>query len=197
MLEVRDLRIHLQTDDGTVRAVDGVSFSLDRGRTLGIVGESGSGKSVTSMGIMGLHHGTNAEITGEILLDGENLVAANPGRVRELRGSKMAMIFQDPLSSLHPYYTVGAQIIEAYRVHNDVSNQATRQHAIDRLRRDRLPTPKTRIDDYPHQFSGGMRQRAVIAMALGCDPEPRISDQHTPALDATSQSQILDRINDL
>ena len=115
MLEVRDLRIHFQTDDGLVRAVDGVSFTLDRGRTLGIVGESGSGKSVTSMGIMGLHQGTKAEITGEIRLDGEDLVTADPGRVRELRGSKMAMIFQDPLSSLHPYYTVGAQIIEAYR----------------------------------------------------------------------------------
>jgi len=129
MLEVRDLRIHFQTDDGTVRAVDGVSFSLERGRTLGIVGESGSGKSVTSMGIMGLHHGTKAEITGQILLDGENLVEATPARVRELRGSKMAMIFQDPLSSLHPYYTIGAQIIEAYRIHNDVSKQAARCQA--------------------------------------------------------------------
>ena len=197
MLEVRDLRIHFQTDDGTVRAVDGVSFSLERGRTLGIVGESGSGKSVTSMGIMGLHHGTNAEITGEILLDGENLVAANPGRVRELRGSKMAMIFQDPLSSLHPYYTVGAQIIEAYRIHNDVSKQAARQHAIDLLGRVGIPTPKTRVDDYPHQFSGGMRQRAMIAMALSCDPELLIADEPTTALDVTVQAQILDLINDL
>jgi len=197
MLEVRDLRIHFQTDDGTVRAVDGISFSLDRGRTLGIVGESGSGKSVTSMGILGLHHGTKAEITGEILLDGENLVAANPNRVRELRGSKMAMIFQDPLSSLHPYYTVGAQIIEAYRIHNDVSKQAARQHAIDLLGRVGIPTPKTRIDDYPHQFSGGMRQRAMIAMALSCDPELLIADEPTTALDVTVQAQILDLINDL
>src|SRR5260370_21290159 len=197
MLEVRDLRIHLQTDDGTVRAVDGVSFSLDRRRTLGIVGESGSGKSVTSIGIMGLHHGANAEITGETLRDGENLVAANPGRVRELRGSKMAMIFQDPLSSLHPYYTVGAQIIEAYRVHNDVSKQAARQHAIDLLGRVGIPTPKTRVDDYPHQFSGGMRQRAMIAMALSCDPELLIADEPTTALDVTVQAQILDLINDL
>ncbi len=197
MLEVRDLRIHFQTDDGTVRAVDGLSFSLDRGRTLGIVGESGSGKSVTSMGILGLHQGTKAEITGEILLDGENLVAANAGRVRELRGSKMAMIFQDPLSSLHPYYTVGAQIIEAYRIHNDVSKQAARQHAIDLLGRVGIPTPKTRVDDYPHQFSGGMRQRAMIAMALSCDPELLIADEPTTALDVTVQAQILDLINDL
>jgi peptide/nickel transport system ATP-binding protein len=197
MLEVRDLRIHFQTDDGTVRAVDGVSFSLERGRTLGIVGESGSGKSVTSMGILGLHHGTRAEITGEILLDGENLVGASPVRVRELRGSKMAMIFQDPLSSLHPYYTVGAQIIEAYRIHNDVSKQAARQHAIDLLGRVGIPTPKTRVDDYPHQFSGGMRQRAMIAMALSCDPELLIADEPTTALDVTVQAQILDLISDL
>src|SRR5260370_26856604 len=131
MLEVRDLRIDFQTDDGLVRAVDGISFTLDRGRTLGIVGESGSGKSVTSMGIMGLHHGTKAEITGEIRLDGEDLVTASPGRVRELRGSNMAMIFQDPLSSLHPYYTGGNQLIEASQVHNKGSKQGARRHAID------------------------------------------------------------------
>jgi peptide/nickel transport system ATP-binding protein len=197
MLEVSDLRIHFHTDDGTVRAVDGVSFSLERGRTLGIVGESGSGKSVTSMGIMGLHHGTKAEITGEILLDGENLVEATPVRVRELRGSKMAMIFQDPLSSLHPYYTIGAQIIEAYRIHNDVSKRAARQHAIDLLGRVGIPQPATRVDDYSHQFSGGMRQRAMIAMALSCDPELLIADEPTTALDVTVQAQILDLIHDL
>ena len=161
------------------------------------MGESGSGKSVTSMGIMGLHHGTKAEITGEILLDGENLVEATPARVRELRGSKMAMIFQDPLSSLHPYYTIGAQIIEAYRIHNDVSKQAARQHAIDLLGRVGIPQPATRVDDYPHQFSGGMRQRAMIAMALSCDPELLIADEPTTALDVTVQAQILDLINDL
>jgi peptide/nickel transport system ATP-binding protein len=197
MLEVRDLRIHFHTDDGTVRAVDDVSFSLERGRTLGIVGESGSGKSVTSMGIMGLHQGTKADISGQILLDGENLVAATPARVRELRGAKMAMIFQDPLSSLHPYYTVGAQIVEAYRIHNDVSKQAARQHAIDLLGRVGIPQPATRVDDYPHQFSGGMRQRAMIAMALSCDPELLIADEPTTALDVTVQAQILDLINDL
>src|SRR5437588_10084080 len=118
LLEVEDLQIHFPTQDGLVKAVDGVSFSVERGRTLGIVGESGSGKSVTSLGIMGLHHGSRAQITGHIRLDGEDVVAASPARVRELRGSKMAMIFQDPLSALHPYYTIGNQILEAYRVHH-------------------------------------------------------------------------------
>ena len=197
LLEVEDLRIHFRTDDGLVRAVDGISFDLERGRTLGIVGESGSGKSVTSLGIMGLHQGTKAEITGHIRLDGEDLVTATPTRVRELRGSKMAMIFQDPLSSLHPYYTVGNQIIEAYRVHNQVSKQVARKHAIDLLGRVGIPTPQSRVDDYPHQFSGGMRQRAMIAMALSCDPELLIADEPTTALDVTVQAQILDLISDL
>jgi peptide/nickel transport system ATP-binding protein len=197
LLEVDDLRIHFRTDDGLVRAVDGISFELERGRTLGIVGESGSGKSVTSMGIMGLHQGTKAQITGHIRLDGEDLVTATPNRVRELRGSKMAMIFQDPLSSLHPYYTVGNQIIEGYRVHNKVSKQVARKHAIDLLGRVGIPTPETRVDDYPHQFSGGMRQRAMIAMALSCDPELLIADEPTTALDVTVQAQILDLISTL
>src|SRR5215472_11038821 len=197
LLEVSDLRNHFQTDDGLVKSVDGVSFVLERGRTLGIVGESGSGKSVTSLGIMGLHQGTKAKITGHIRLDGEDLVTATPGRVRELRGSKMAMIFQDPLSSLHPYYTVGDQIIEAYRIHNKVTKQAARQHAIELLNRVGIPTPQTRVDDYPHQFSGGMRQRVMIAMALSCDPELLIADEPTTALDVTVQAQILDLIASL
>ncbi|HTT51163.1 MAG TPA: ABC transporter ATP-binding protein [Streptosporangiaceae bacterium] len=197
LLDVRDLRIHFPTDDGLVRAVDGVSFTLERGRTLGIVGESGSGKSVTSLGIMGLHQGTRAQISGHIKLDGEELVGAPAARVRELRGSKMAMIFQDPLSSLHPYYTVGAQIAEAYLVHNKVGKQVARKHAIDMLGRVGIPQPATRVDDYPHQFSGGMRQRAMIAMALSCDPELLIADEPTTALDVTVQAQILDLIWDL
>ena len=197
LLEVSDLHIQFPTDDGLVRAVDGVTFTLERGRTLGIVGESGSGKSVTSLGIMGLHHGSRAQITGHIRLDGEDLVTASPGRVRELRGLKMAMIFQDPLSSMHPFYTVGNQIIEAYRIHNDVSKKAPRQHAIDLLGRVGIPTPKTRVDDYPHQFSGGMRQRAMIAMALSCDPGLLIADEPTTALDVTVQAQILDLISSL
>jgi peptide/nickel transport system ATP-binding protein len=197
LLEVSDLHIQFPTDDGLVRAVDGVSFTLERGRTLGIVGESGSGKSVTSMGIMGLHQGTRAQISGHIKLDGEELVGAPAARVRELRGSKMAMIFQDPLSALHPYFTVGAQIAEAYLVHNKVSKQVARKHAIDMLGRVGIPQPVTRADDYPHQFSGGMRQRAMIAMALSCDPELLIADEPTTALDVTVQAQILDLIWDL
>ncbi len=197
LLEVEDLRIHFPTQDGLVRAVDGVSFTLARGQTLGIVGESGSGKSVTSLGIMGLHQGSHAQISGHIRLDGEDLVTASPGRVRELRGSKMAMIFQDPLSALHPYFTVGSQIVEAYRIHNDVSKQAARQHAIDLLGRVGIPQPSVRVDDYPHQFSGGMRQRAMIAMSLSCDPGLLIADEPTTALDVTVQAQILDLISDL
>jgi peptide/nickel transport system ATP-binding protein len=197
LLEVRDLRISFPTDDGVVKAVDGLSFALDRGKTLGIVGESGSGKSVTSLGILGLHHNSRAEISGEILLDGEDLIGASQERVRSLRGSKMAMIFQDPLSSLHPYFTVGSQISEAYLIHNKVGKKAARQHTIDMLDRVGIPQPSARFDDYPHQFSGGMRQRAMIAMALSCDPELLIADEPTTALDVTVQAQILDLISDL
>jgi peptide/nickel transport system ATP-binding protein len=196
-LEVRDLKIHFPTDDGLVKAVDGLSFSLDRRRTLGIVGESGSGKSVTSLGILGLHKGGTARISGEVWLDGDELVAASPDSVRRLRGRKMAMIFQDPLSAMHPYYTVGAQIVEAYRIHNNVSKQVARKRAIDLLGRVGIPEPSRRVDDYPHQFSGGMRQRAMIAMALSCDPALLIADEPTTALDVTVQAQILDLIRDL
>ena len=197
LLDVRDLRVHFPTDDGLVKAVDGLSFRLDRGHALGIVGESGSGKSVTSLGILGLHHGTRARITGEIWLDGKELVAADPARIRQLRGNKMAMIFQDPLTSLHPYYTVGNQIIEAYRIHVDATKKQARQHAIDLLGRVGIPQPAQRVDDYPHQFSGGMRQRAMIAMALCCDPSLLIADEPTTALDVTVQAEILDLIRDL
>ena len=207
MLEVRDLRVQFRTDDGLVKAVDGLSFDLERGRTLGIVGESGSGKSVTSLAIMGLHRSSGGkggaaknsgtQITGQIRLDGEDLVSSSAERVRQLRGSKMAMIFQDPLSALHPYYSVGAQISEAYRVHNKVSKQVARKRAIDLLGRVGIPQPSVRVDDFPHQFSGGMRQRAMIAMALSCDPELLIADEPTTALDVTVQAQILDLIVDL
>jgi peptide/nickel transport system ATP-binding protein len=197
MLHVEDLRIHFPTDDGLVKAVDGISFTLDRGKTLGIVGESGSGKSVTSLGILGLHHGGNATIDGKIWLDGEELIGASRARVRAMRGSKMAMIFQDPLSSLHPFFTVGAQIAEAYLVHNNVTKKDARAHAIDMLGRVGIPNPGTRVDDYPHQFSGGMRQRVMIAMSLSCNPELLIADEPTTALDVTVQAQILDLISDL
>jgi peptide/nickel transport system ATP-binding protein len=196
-LQVQDLRVHFPTDDGVVKSVDGLSFSLERGQTLGIVGESGSGKSVTSLSIMGLHPPGTAEISGQVELDGDKLVGASAEHVRQLRGKKMAMIFQDPLSAMHPYYSVGHQIIEAYRVHNDVSKSVARKHAIDMLDRVGIPQPTSRVDDYPHQFSGGMRQRAMIAMALSCDPELLIADEPTTALDVTVQAQILDLIRDL
>ena len=196
-LRVKDLRVHFPTDDGVVKSVDGLSFSLERGQTLGIVGESGSGKSVTSLSIMGLHAAGTAEISGQVVLDGDNLVSASAEHVRQLRGKNMAMIFQDPLSAMHPYYTVGHQIIEAYRVHNNVSKQVARKHAIDMLGRVGIPQPASRVDEYPHQFSGGMRQRAMIAMALSCDPELLIADEPTTALDVTVQAQILDLIRDL
>ncbi|MEO6715448.1 MAG: ABC transporter ATP-binding protein [Mycobacteriales bacterium] len=196
-LEVRDLRVHFPTDDGLVKAVDDLSFTLERGHTLGIVGESGSGKSVTSLAIMGLHPPGAARITGEVLLDGVDLVGAHRDMVRSFRGKRMAMIFQDPLSAMHPYYTVGKQIMEAYRVHNHVAKSVARKHAIDMLDRVGIPQAASRVDDYPHQFSGGMRQRAMIAMALSCDPELLIADEPTTALDVTVQAQILDLIRDL
>ncbi|GGK66802.1 dipeptide/oligopeptide/nickel ABC transporter ATP-binding protein [Planomonospora parontospora subsp. parontospora] len=196
-LELRDLRIHFPTDDGLVKSVDGLSYKLERGKTLGIVGESGSGKSVTSLGILGLHKGTRAKISGEIWLDGEELVSASAEHVRRLRGKKMAMIFQDPLSAMHPFYTVGQQIIEAYRIHHKVSKKVARKHAIDMLGRVGIPQPERRVDSYPHEFSGGMRQRAMIAMALSCDPELLIADEPTTALDVTVQAQILDLMRDL
>ena len=198
LLEVQDLRVHFRTQDGLVKAVDGVSYRLERVRTLGIVGESGSGKSVTSLAVMGLHHGSSAQISGHIRLDGEELVGAPPARVRELRGDKMAMIFQDPLSSLHPYFSVGSQIVEAYRVHHpEATKKQARQRAVDMLGRVGIPEPSARVDDYPHQFSGGMRQRVMIAMSLCNDPELLIADEPTTALDVTVQAQILDLIHDL
>jgi peptide/nickel transport system ATP-binding protein len=196
-LDVRDLRVHFPTDDGVVKAVDGLSLSCDRGRRLGIVGESGSGKSVTSLAIMGLHRGGSARITGEIHLGEHQLVGADPEVVRRLRGRAMAMIFQDPLSAMHPYYTVGAQIMEAYRLHHHVTKRQARARAIELLDRVGIPQARSRVDDYPHHFSGGMRQRAMIAMALSCHPALLIADEPTTALDVTVQAQILDLILDL
>ncbi|WP_034268186.1 ABC transporter ATP-binding protein [Actinospica robiniae] len=202
-LDVRDLRVHFGTEDGLVKSVDGISFQLERGQTLGVVGESGSGKSVTSLSLLGLHKRADrkgrggARMSGEIWLDGEELISADQGRLQELRGNKMAMIFQDPLSAMHPYYTVGDQLIEAYRVHNKVSKAVARKRAVEMLDRVGIPQPDTRVDDYPHQFSGGMRQRAMIAMSLMCDPQLLIADEPTTALDVTVQAQILDLMRDL
>jgi peptide/nickel transport system ATP-binding protein len=201
-LEVRDLHVHFPTEDGLVKSVDGLSFTLEKGKTLGIVGESGSGKSVTSLGVMGLHtvgqYGRQkARLSGEIWLDGQELLSADPDTVRKLRGREMAMIFQDPLSALHPYFTIGHQIIEAYRVHNDVDKKTARKRAVELLDRVGIPQPDQRVSSYPHEFSGGMRQRAMIAMSLVNNPELLIADEPTTALDVTVQAQILDLIRDL
>jgi peptide/nickel transport system ATP-binding protein len=197
LLDVRDLRVSFPTPDGVVRAVDGVSFGLDRGQTLGIVGESGSGKSVTSLAIMGLHNRRETQVSGGVWFRGEELLGAGPRRIRSLRGSSMTMIYQDPLSALHPYYTVGWQIAEAYRAKNAVSRKQAWDRAVEMLRRVEIPQPERRARDYPHQFSGGMRQRAMIAMALCCDPALLIADEPTTALDVTVQAQILDLIKEL
>ncbi|PZS26757.1 MAG: peptide ABC transporter ATP-binding protein [Pseudonocardiales bacterium] len=196
-LKVKDLKVHFPTDDGLVKAVDGLTFSVDRGQTLGIVGESGSGKSVTSLAILGLHKGTRARLSGEIWVGGDEIISGSMEDVRRMRGAKMAMIFQDPLSAMHPYFTVGSQIGEAYRVHNNVNKKQGRRRAIEMLERVGIPQPDRRVDDYPHQFSGGMRQRAMIAMALSCNPELLIADEPTTALDVTVQAQILDLMLDL
>jgi peptide/nickel transport system ATP-binding protein len=196
-LEVKDLHVHFPTDDGLVRAVDGLDFTLARGQTVGIVGESGSGKSVASLAILGLHRRSKARLSGQILLEGEDLLSVSDQRIRALRGNQMAMVFQDPLSALHPYYTIGNQIVEAYRIHHDVSKKAARVRAIEMLERVGIPNPNRRVDQYPHEYSGGMRQRAMIAMALVNDPKLLIADEPTTALDVTVQAQILELMKDL
>jgi peptide/nickel transport system ATP-binding protein len=196
-LEVRDLRVSFGTEDGVVQAVDGLSFSLEPGRTLGIVGESGSGKTVTGLSILGLHDRRRATVAGEIRLRGRNLIGLSEAELNELRGPEIAMIFQDALTALSPYYTVGNQIAEGYRLHEKASKAAARKRAVDLLGRVGIPNPEKRVDSYPHEFSGGMRQRAMIAMALACDPDLLIADEPTTALDVTEQAQILDLLADL
>ena len=196
-LSVKDLKVHFPTVDGVVKATDGMSFDLERGETLGIVGESGSGKSVSSSAILGLHRGTNALVSGQILLDDTDLLQLSDEQMRLRRGRDVSMIFQDPLSAMHPYYTVGNQIAEAYLVHNDVGKKAAKARAVEMLDRVGIPQPDRRVDDYPHQFSGGMRQRAMIAMGLINDPGLLIADEPTTALDVTVQAQILDLLQDL
>ncbi|MEU4540182.1 ABC transporter ATP-binding protein [Streptosporangium sp. NPDC023825] len=196
-LSVRDLTVDFHTEDGVVHAVDGLSFDVEKGTTLGIVGESGSGKSVTNLTVLGLHNPETTKIGGEIRLDGEELIGASRSTMEKLRGNKVAMIFQDPLTSLSPYHTIGKQISEVYRKHTGASRSEARDRAIEMLTRVGIPQPKTRVDDYPHQFSGGMRQRAMIAMALVCDPDLLIADEPTTALDVTVQAQILDLLKEL
>ncbi|MEV5174875.1 ABC transporter ATP-binding protein [Streptomyces flaveolus] len=196
-LSVKDLKVHFSTEDGVVKAVDGLSFDLVRGKTLGIVGESGSGKSVTNLAILGLHNPDSTKIDGSIELDGVELNGASEKTLEQLRGNKMAMIFQDALASLSPYHTIGTQIGEVYRKHTGASKAEARARAIEMLRRVGIPQPDRRVDNYPHEFSGGMRQRAMIAMALVCDPELLIADEPTTALDVTVQAQIMDLLKDL
>ncbi|GAA0391348.1 ABC transporter ATP-binding protein [Streptomyces luteireticuli] len=196
-LSLHDLHVHFPTDDGVVKAVDGLTLELPRRRTLGIVGESGSGKSVTSLAVLGLHDPRSTRITGEIRLDGQELTKAPESTLEKLRGAKMAMVFQDSLTALSPYYTVGRQIAEPFRKHTGASRHDARLRAIEMLEKVGIPHPARRVDDYPHQFSGGMRQRAMIAMALVCDPELLIADEPTTALDVTVQAQILDLLKDL
>jgi len=197
LLEITDLKVHFETDDGLVRAVDGISYTVDRGQTLGIVGESGSGKSVSSLTVMGLSRSRNAHISGSIKFDGKELLSASDDDLREIRGDDIAMIFQDPLSSLHPFYKVGAQIVEAIQTHRDVSKSQARDRAVEMLGLVGIPEPRKRADAYPHEFSGGMRQRAMIAMALANDPKLLIADEPTTALDVTVQAQILELIERL
>ncbi len=197
-LSVRDLTVHFPTDDGLVKAVDGISFDLRRGKTLGIVGESGSGKSVTNQAIFGLHRRSRAIASGEIWLDGRELLGMPDDDLRALRGQTMAMIFQDPLSAMHPFYTVGHQIVEAIRVHDKgISKSAARKRTVEMLDHVGIPDPNRRFDRYPHEFSGGMRQRAMIAMALINSPTLLVADEPTTALDVTVQAQILQLMKDM
>jgi peptide/nickel transport system ATP-binding protein len=197
LLEVKNLSVHFPTEDGLVKAVDGVSFSLLPGETLGVVGESGSGKSVSFLTVMGLISSKQAIIEGEILFEGQDLLTIPADEMRNVRGEKISMIFQDPMTSLHPYYKVGDQIAEAVRVHQRVSKQEAHEQAVEMLRRVGIPRPDERADQYPHEFSGGMRQRAMIAMALSLNPDLLIADEPTTALDVTVQAQILDLLDRL
>ena len=198
LLEVRGLRSCFKVEGGEFAAVDGISFSVEAGRTLGIVGESGCGKSVTSLSIMGLlPKGVGRIAAGSICFDGVDLVQLPLPAMRALRGNRIAMIFQEPMTSLNPAFTIGDQLIEGIRCHRDLSYAEAREHAIDMLRRVRMPSPERRIDDYPHKLSGGMRQRVMIAMALSCEPSLLIADEPTTALDVTIQAQVLELMRTL
>jgi peptide/nickel transport system ATP-binding protein len=196
-LSVENLSVAFPTEDGLVQAVDGVSFSLERGKTLAIVGESGSGKSVTAQALMGLLNRGTTKIDGEIWLDGEELLGLRPAEMQAIRGERVAMIFQDPMSSLHPFYRVGDQIVEAIRAHRKIPKADARREVVDMFKRVGIPAAERRVDAYPHQLSGGMRQRVMIAMALINSPSLLIADEPTTALDVTVQAQILELIQDI
>ncbi|WP_289295884.1 ABC transporter ATP-binding protein [uncultured Reyranella sp.] len=192
LLELRGLTVDFATDDGVVHAVDGLDLALGRGRTLGLVGESGCGKSVTSLAIMGLLPPENSMVGGQVMFEGRDLLSLDAHLIRDLRGARLAMIFQEPMTSLNPAYTIGDQIIEAIQRHQGLDKAAARARAIEVLKLVRISVPEKRVDDYPHKLSGGMRQRAMIAMALACGPQLLIADEPTTALDVTIQAQILD-----
>jgi oligopeptide/dipeptide ABC transporter ATP-binding protein len=195
LLEVRNLKVSFRTEDGVVKAVDGVSFALAQGEVLGIVGESGSGKSVTMMSVMRLINDPNMRVEGEVFYKGRDIMKMSENQMREVRGGEIAMIFQDPMTSLNPVYRVGDQIIEALVTHRDIDKNEAKKRAVDLLKQVGIPQPDRRVDDFPHQFSGGMRQRAMIAMALANNPDVLIADEPTTALDVTIQAQILELID--
>jgi oligopeptide/dipeptide ABC transporter ATP-binding protein len=197
LLEVKDLHVHFATEDGLVRAVDGVTWELERGKVLGIVGESGSGKSVTAMTLLGLTRGINSRFSGEVLYKGLNLLDVPEAEMQHYRGNELGMIFQDPMTSLNPVYRIGEQIVEAIQTHDKIDKRNARRRAVELLRQVGIPNPESRVDDFPHQFSGGMRQRAMIAMALSCNPDVLIADEPTTALDVTIQAQIIELIGRL
>ena len=198
ILEVKNLKTYFRTDAGLTKAVNDVSFSVERGKTLGIVGESGCGKSITSLSIMGLVETPPGVIAGgEIILDGQDLLKKTDDEMRAIRGKKIAMIFQEPMTSLNPVFTIGQQLVEALMLHEKITKQQAKEKAVEMLKLVRIPLAEKRFNEYPHQLSGGMRQRVMIAMALCCDPELLICDEPTTALDVTIQAQILELINEL
>jgi peptide/nickel transport system ATP-binding protein len=197
LLSVQDLRVQFPTEDGIVHAVDGISYTIESGRTLGIVGESGSGKSVAALTMLGLTRTQGALIEGRMAFEGNDLIAMKDDQLRSIRGNEIAMIFQDPLSSLHPFYKVGKQLMEAMQIHRKISKAAARDRAAELLELVGIPDPHRRVDQYPHEFSGGMRQRVMIAMALANEPKLLIADEPTTALDVTVQAQILSLLGDL
>jgi peptide/nickel transport system ATP-binding protein len=197
LLDVKDLKTYFRTDDGIVHAVDGVSFSVEKGKTLAIVGESGCGKSVTCMTIMGLNAKRNTVTEGQALFKDRDLLKIDPDELRKIRGNEISMIFQDPMTSLNPVYTIGSQLREAVQLHENVSKQVANSRSVEMLKAVAIPRAETRMDDYPHQFSGGMRQRVMIAMALVNNPDLLIADEPTTALDVTTQAQILKLMNQL
>ena len=197
LLEVKGLKVRFATEDGVVRAVDGVDFQLERGKVLGIVGESGSGKSVTAMTLLGLTRGQNAAFEGEVIYKGQDLLWMPESRLRDVRGNEIAMIFQDPMTSLNPVYRIGYQIVEAIVEHESISKKQAKRRAIDLLKQVGIPNASERIDTYPHELSGGMRQRVMIALALSSNPDIVIADEPTTALDVTIQAQILALLDNL